>query len=140
MSKVLVTEDYLADIADAIREKLGVQTQYKPGEMAAAIESIPTSSGGVYHLDHKKVAQGDPAQYITTPLDVNMVAGMWYQINLYDGNNTVTKVVQWNGTETYSMDYASANLQITETTAGLTYYSGSYRDIYCDIICIGEVY
>ena len=28
------------DIADAIRAKLGVQTQYKPGQMADAIESI----------------------------------------------------------------------------------------------------
>lgn len=43
MSKVAVTEDYLEDIADAIREKLGVQTTYKPGQMAAAIESIETS-------------------------------------------------------------------------------------------------
>lgn len=45
MSKVLVTDTYLEDIADAIREKLGVQTTYRPGDMAAAIESI---SGGGY--------------------------------------------------------------------------------------------
>lgn len=44
MGKVLVTEDYLSDIADAIREKLGVATTYKPSEMAAAILSI--SGGG----------------------------------------------------------------------------------------------
>lgn len=43
MSKVLITEQYLTDIADAIREKLGVQTQYKPSEMAAAILSIPVA-------------------------------------------------------------------------------------------------
>lgn len=43
MSKVLVTDTHLEDIADAIREKLGVQTTYRPGDMAAAIESI---SGG----------------------------------------------------------------------------------------------
>jgi hypothetical protein len=43
MSKVLVTETHLEDIADAIREKLGVATTYRPGDMAAAIESI---SGG----------------------------------------------------------------------------------------------
>lgn len=43
MSKVLVTESNLQDIADAIREKLEVQTTYRPGDMAAAIESI---SGG----------------------------------------------------------------------------------------------
>lgn len=46
MSQVLVTESSLENIADAIRAKLGVATEYKPGEMAAAIASIPTGGGG----------------------------------------------------------------------------------------------
>lgn len=41
MAKVTLTESSLENIADAIRAKLGVQTEYKPGEMAAAIASIP---------------------------------------------------------------------------------------------------
>ena len=41
MAKVTVTESSLENIAAAIRAKLGVQTEYKPGEMAAAIASIP---------------------------------------------------------------------------------------------------
>ena len=40
MTKVLVTEQYLSDIADAIREKKGVETTYKPGQMADAIGTI----------------------------------------------------------------------------------------------------
>lgn len=40
MAKVLITEDYLTDIGDAIREKLDVETTYKVSEMADAIESI----------------------------------------------------------------------------------------------------
>lgn len=44
MSKVMITEQYLTDIADAIREKLETQDEYKPSEMAEAILSI---SGGV---------------------------------------------------------------------------------------------
>lgn len=44
MSHVYTLEENYEDIADAIREKLGVQTTYKPGEMAAAISSI--SGGG----------------------------------------------------------------------------------------------
>lgn len=44
MSKVLITEEYLLDIADAIREKLETQNEYKPSEMAEAILSI--SGGG----------------------------------------------------------------------------------------------
>lgn len=42
MTKVLVTESYLEDIADAIRAKRGVNTTYKPGQMASAIEGIET--------------------------------------------------------------------------------------------------
>lgn len=42
MTKVLLTESYLDDIADAIREKRGVLTEYKPSQMAGAIMDIDT--------------------------------------------------------------------------------------------------
>lgn len=42
MEKVLVTESYLEDIADAIRAKTGDSDTYKPGEMAEAIMGINT--------------------------------------------------------------------------------------------------
>lgn len=42
MEKVLVTESYLEDIADAIRAKTGGSDTYKPGEMAEAIQGIET--------------------------------------------------------------------------------------------------
>lgn len=49
MAQVLVTESSLQDIADAIREKNGLSTQYKPSEMGAAIQAlggeIKTASG-----------------------------------------------------------------------------------------------
>lgn len=47
MSKVLVTEAYLEDIADAIREKNGTINTYTPAEMADAISAI--SGGGSYN-------------------------------------------------------------------------------------------
>lgn len=46
MSKVLVNESSLSGIADAIREKNGETTTYKPSEMAAAITAIPVGGGG----------------------------------------------------------------------------------------------
>lgn len=46
MAKVLITESYLTDIANAIRSKNGSTTQYKPSEMASAILAITTSGGG----------------------------------------------------------------------------------------------
>lgn len=48
MSKVIVTESYLEDIADAIREKTGGSDIYTPAEMAAAIIELPTGGGNNY--------------------------------------------------------------------------------------------
>lgn len=44
MAKGLIEEQTLTDIANAIRSKNGASTQYKPSEMAGAIENIPTGS------------------------------------------------------------------------------------------------
>ena len=44
MAQVLVTESHLSDIADAIRNKNGGSTQYKPPQMAAAIAALPGAS------------------------------------------------------------------------------------------------
>lgn len=46
MAKVAITEDYLQDIADAIRQKTGLSSTYYPSEMAQAILSI-SGSGGI---------------------------------------------------------------------------------------------
>ena len=46
MAKVLTDEKYYAEIADAIREKNGETTKYKPSEMGAAIVAIEAGSGG----------------------------------------------------------------------------------------------
>jgi hypothetical protein len=53
MSYGLINTSDLTDIADAIRAKLGVQTQYKPGQMADAIESI--SGGGITPTGTKQI-------------------------------------------------------------------------------------
>ena len=47
MSKVLVTESYLTDISNAIRSKNGSTSQYKPSEMAGAINDITTQDNTV---------------------------------------------------------------------------------------------
>lgn len=51
MPKVLVTDTYLTDIADAIREKLGVSDTYTPAEMGPAIETI-TGGGATSLVDN----------------------------------------------------------------------------------------
>lgn len=46
MANVLVQDTSLQAIANAIRAKNGESTLYKPAEMAAAINALPTGSGG----------------------------------------------------------------------------------------------
>ena len=43
MSKVLITENYLDAIADAIRGRNGTQNTYTPAQMAAAVAAIPNA-------------------------------------------------------------------------------------------------
>ena len=53
MSKVMVTESYLQDVADAIREKGGTDT-YTPAEMGDAIRDLPSGGGSSWTLIHEE--------------------------------------------------------------------------------------
>ena len=66
MGKVLVTESYLEDIADAIREKNGTVNTYTPAEMADAISAI--SGGGSYNWMGKNVELVNTVHESTTAL------------------------------------------------------------------------
>ena len=46
MANVYLQDSTLTSIADAIRSKLQVSTTYRPGQMASAIQSIPSGGGG----------------------------------------------------------------------------------------------
>ena len=51
MSNVLVNDASLTAIANAIRSKLSTSNTYKPGQMASAIQSIPTGGGSGIKYD-----------------------------------------------------------------------------------------
>ena len=59
MSKVLVNESSLSSIGNAIREKNGETTKYKPSEMGEAILAITTGSGGDT-IPEEAFGQGHP--------------------------------------------------------------------------------
>ena len=61
MATVTTNNQYYTDIANAIREKNGTETQYKPSEMAAAIQAI--SGGG----EPEPPDDGKTRLYITVP-------------------------------------------------------------------------
>ena len=63
MAKVLVSDQYLGDIADAIRTKKSVNTTYTLSEMADAILSIPTG-GGAVSLQSKTATPTESQQVI----------------------------------------------------------------------------
>lgn len=76
--RATIDQDYLYDIADAIREKKGVTTRFIPAEMKPAILSIPT--GGDVDVEALSVtANGTytaPTGKAYSPVTVN-VSGGW---------------------------------------------------------------
>lgn len=77
MSKALITEAYLTDIADAIRAKNGSSDTYTPPQMAAAIGAIPT--GGDVTVEALSVTQNGtytaPTGKAYSPVTVNVSGG-----------------------------------------------------------------
>lgn len=58
MARVLINESNLQNIADAIRNKNGTTTKYKPAEMAAAIDAISTGDE-IQHEDIPDYVKGE---------------------------------------------------------------------------------
>ena len=105
MSKVMITESYLEDIADAIRTKNGSSDTYKPAEMADAIEAIP---GGITPTGTISITQNgtvDVTQYASADVNVPSVTP------------TGTINITQNGTVDVT-NYASASVAVPNPSTG----------------------
>lgn len=90
MSKVLVTESYLTDIGNAIRNKNGSTGKYKPSEMAGAINDITTQDNTVLNSILDRSISGD---YVNDDLTEVGNSAFSYCINLTSATFTkVTKI------------------------------------------------
>ena len=93
MSKVLIEDTTLSDIADSIRNKNGTETTYKPSEMSSAIDNIPSGgiseSGAKIELD--TTTNTDIKQFITEVenLDLN---GRTSLSGLFNGYSKLKRV------------------------------------------------
>ena len=114
----LIDTSVLTNIADAIREKLGVQTTYKPGDMPEAIESI--SGGGITPTGTKSItANGtyDVASFASAEVSVpqsGITPTGTKQISVTQ-NGTVTEDVT-----NYASVEISANVVNADYTSALT--------------------
>lgn len=105
-------------------------TTKSPADIATAIGSI---SGGVdIILNNGQIATSE-STYITTPLDHAPTAHTSLLLSIKDGSKIKNTVVAYTGgTNVYSIDLGGDfyELTLTPTTAGLTNYTGDYRNIY----------
>ena len=136
MSKVLVTEGHLNNIAEAIRSKNGAATTYRPGDMAAAIQALDTS--GIHPTGTKNItANGthDVVQFASANVNVQpilqtktaTVNGDVEPDSGYDGLSKVTvnvqpnlqsKTVTENGTVTPDSGYDGLSSVVVNVQGG----------------------
>lgn len=118
MSKVLVSESNLTDIADSIRSKLGVNTLYMPGQMSDAIDSIETGGG----LEINGVIKAYPAKGTIDAGDF-----VTYVNEYGTGNDETLSTAVNSGT-------AMSAVALSEGKVFIAYPSGSEKYLY-GVVC-----
>lgn len=98
MAKVAITEQYLTDIADAIRSKTSSVATYKPSEMAQAISDI---SGGTVNLKDY-IIRPDAELVLSDTYDAYAVADEELTIPAY--STTASTIKTYTNLSTYTID------------------------------------
>lgn len=140
MAKVLVTEDYLSNIADAIRYKSGSSDTYTPADMAQAIMDIDGGGGGgsTLLMSQGQMSSSTAREYMTATFDSGVDLSLYDAIVvfMYENNIQVAMgIVVYSGTSVPFNLYGDLTytMQLTSTAISCTYYSGSWRDLFVDV-------
>ena len=108
--KMLVTKDYLTNIANSIRNKVGGNTKYKPEEMSGAIDNIVTiyAPRFISFREYKGVELDAELSTLDTS-NMNTMATMFYYCNGLRNLN-VSNFNTSNVTNMRYMFYACSNI------------------------------
>lgn len=120
MASVVVNDEYLSDIADAIRAKTGTQDTYKPSQMADAISSI---SGGVTPSGTINITQNgtvDVTSYASANVSVQ-ASSDWIDVT-----PNLANVIDRTGVA-HTYDSATDSFRLYTTS------NGTYRSAYIPI-------
>lgn len=122
MPHVYTLEENYEDIADAIREKLGVQTAYKPGEMAAAIASI--SGGGGANNNWAEAMAGSTTEIVDNDIVTIRRGGL-------AGNSSYTWITKYSSNSLievkgYGFYYQNKITEIKLSALRTLYGTGSF--------------
>lgn len=119
MSKAIITESYLEDIADAIRGKTGGSDTYTPAQMAAAISAIP--SGSSAELIYSGTVTSSTTSTSSALLDTLAVGSQAYTkdkiVYVQIRDNAGPRNGYFYGSDSYFYNYYKAN----GATSTLTY-------------------
>lgn len=102
-TQVIVAEQSLQDIADAIRGKLSVQTTYKPSQMASAISSIPSSTPATETVSIQRTSTPIPTvKYLNDNFENVTLSVASGTTTIYPVKNSMMHVNTNNSTSSYS--------------------------------------
>lgn len=97
MANVIINDEHLTNIADAIREKNGTANTYAPNEMAAAITSLTSGGGELAYATLTHTTGSTNYTYRTFDLSNYITSGTIYFMTQHGSQYTIHVLIITNG-------------------------------------------